>query len=413
MVRIQPGAHRDAIQHADAAAPADAGRPAGDAHGAACRNADTCPHSKADLDAVVGPDADSGSDAGPRAEPGTNDKANSNPHTSANTIANGGPASARADSRARPAAAAASGAGSDLAFAAAGPAEMKEARSRIARCLGIFALLPLFGLVFWGAATVAGGLPGLVALAVNVHGLGIPSYAAGSGQRPAPVSVELLLRDAYGDAIRPNASNPHVVGSQAPFPSPTPGPPLPLPTAIPLPTPTPAPTPTPGTIAGQVLDSQTLRPIAAATVSVSPTGPSAVADANGNFSITVNPGSYTLTASSPTYNSASQTVTVAGGQKATVAFRLTSIAAFGSLTGRVIDGATRAPIAGATVTLSNGLIRTTDLNGNFSYSIVLNGTYTLTVSAVGYVTQSKAVTITPNHTTYVQIVLAHASQRLG
>jgi hypothetical protein len=43
----------------------------------------------------------------------------------------------------------------------------------------------------------------------------------------------------------------------------------------------------------------------------------------------------------------------------------------------------------------------------------LNGTYTLTVSATGYVTQSKAVTITPNHTTYVQIVLAHTGQRLG
>jgi hypothetical protein len=280
-------------------------------------------------------------------------------------------------------------------------------------------LLPLFGLVFWAAATIASSLPGLGVVGVNVHGLGLPSYGASSSQRPAPLSLQ-LLQDARGDAIGQalSAFNGRVVGSQAPTPSPTlPAPPLPIPiptpTKLPAPTPAPTPTPAPATIAGQVLDSQTLKPIAAATVSVSPTGKSAMTDANGNFSIDVNPGSYTVTASSATYNSASQSVTVAAGQKATIVLRLTSIAAFGSLTGRVIDSATRAPIVGATVTLSNGLIRVTDVNGNFSYAIVLNGTYTMTVSASGYVTQTKSVTVTPNHTTYVLIALAHASQRLG
>jgi hypothetical protein len=165
-------------------------------------------------------------------------------------------------------------------------------------------------------------------------------------------------------------------------------------------------------IGGQVLDSQTLRPIAAATVAVSPGGNSALTDANGNFTIGVNPGSYTATASAPSYNSASQNVTVAAGQKATISFRLVSVAAFGSLTGRVVDSATRAPIAGATVTLSDGLIRTTDLSGNFSFAIVLNGTYTVTVSALGYVTQTKSVTITPGHTTTVLFLLTHPGQRL-
>ena len=283
--------------------------------------------------------------------------------------------------------------------------------SRLVRRLGTLALLPLFGLVFWAAATMASSLPGLAVVGVNVHELGLPSYAADSSLRPAPLSLQ-VLEDAQGDASGGRASNPltgPVVGAHAPTPSPTP---LPLPTP-PLPVPTPTPTVEPAIIGGQVLDSQTLLPIAGATVSVSPSGRSALTDANGNFSISVYPGSYTVTASATAYNSASQPVTVAGGQKASISFRLVSIAGFGSLTGKVVDSATRAAIAGATVTLSDGMIRTTDLNGNFSYAIVLNGTYTVTVSALGYLTQSQSVTITPGHTTSVQIALTHTSQRLG
>lgn len=287
---------------------------------------------------------------------------------------------------------------------------MKAPRRRLTRRLGALALLPLFGLVFWSAATIASSLPGLMVVAVNVHGLGLASYAGDSLQRPAPLSIQ-VLQDVQGDA---NGS-----GTTAPKAAPTPPPVAPShaprPTPLPVPTPpipTPTPTPTLAMIGGQVLDSQTLRPIAAATVAVSPGGNSALTDANGNFSIGVNPGSYTATSSAPSYSSASQSVTVAAGQKATIGFRLVSVAAFGSLTGRVVDSATRAPIAGATVTLSDGLIRTTDLSGNFSFAIVLNGTYTVTVSALGYVTQTKSVTVTPGHTTTVLFLLTHPGQRL-
>lgn len=276
--------------------------------------------------------------------------------------------------------------------------------SRVLRGVGVLALLPMFGLVFWVAATLASGFPGLVAVAVNVHGLGLPSYGGDSNQRPAPLSLQ-VLQDAYGDASRAAISTTQVVGSHAPAPSP---PPLPVPIPLPLPTPTPAPS----IIGGHVLDSQTLLPIAAATVSVSPIGKSTLTDPNGNFSIGVEAGSYTVTASSPTYNSASQSVTVAAGQKATVTLRLVSIAAYGSISGKVIDSVTRTPIAGATVKLSDGVIRITDLNGNFSYAIVLNGAYTLTVSAPSYLTQTNSVTVTANHTTYVQVVLGRSIQRL-
>jgi hypothetical protein len=177
---------------------------------------------------------------------------------------------------------------------------------------------------------------------------------------------------------------------------------------LPIPTPTPTPTSAAAAIGGQVLDSQTLRPIAAATVAVSPGGNSALTDVNGNFTIGVNAGSYTVTASAPSYNQASQSVTVAFGQRATIGFRLVSVAAYGTLVGTVTNSLSQDPIVGATVTLSFlGMIRVTDTNGDFSYALVLNGTYTLTVSATGYVTQHRLVTIKPGQTTTVQIALGH------
>ncbi|HVS06259.1 MAG TPA: carboxypeptidase regulatory-like domain-containing protein [Candidatus Dormibacteraeota bacterium] len=285
---------------------------------------------------------------------------------------------------------------------------MKAARRRLTRRLGLLALLPLLGLVFWTAATIASSLPGLMVVAVNVHGIGVASYAGDSLERPGPLSIQ-VLQDVQGDATAsrtpaPTASsapNP-VAPSHAPAPTP-----LPVPTQ-PIPTLTATPTSAPATIGGQVLDSQTLRPIVAATVAVSPGGNSALTDANGNFTIGVNAGSYTVTASALSYNKASQSVTVAFGQKATVGFRLVSVAAYGSLVGTVTNSLSRDPIAGATVTLSSlGMIRVTDTNGDFSYGLVLNGTYTLTVSATGYVTQRRLVTIKPGQTTTVQIALAH------
>ena len=150
--------------------------------------------------------------------------------------------------------------------------------------------------------------------------------------------------------------------------------PLPLPSpSSPLPGPTPTATPGSATIAGQVTDSQTRLPIIAATVSVSPGGQSVLTDTNGNFSLSVSPGTYTVMAKANGYSSASQAVTVNGGQKTNVVFRLVSVTVFGSLNGAVIDSLSKAPIAAATVTLSDGMVRVSDLNGNFSYAIVLSG----------------------------------------
>ena len=289
-------------------------------------------------------------------------------------------------------------------------------RHRPLRSLAILALLPLFGMVFWLTAAVASSIPGLLVVGVNVHGLTLSTYAGDSDQRLAPLSLR-VLDDANQDAAKPalptatpsrGSATPKPQASASPTPTPRPVP-LPLPSpSSPLPGPTPTATPGSATIAGQVTDSQTRLPIIAATVSVSPGGQSVLTDTNGNFSLSVSPGTYTVMAKANGYSSASQAVTVNGGQKTNVVFRLVSVTVFGSLNGAVIDSLSKAPIAAATVTLSDGMVRVSDLNGNFSYAIVLSGSYTLTVSAIGFVTQSQVVTVKTGHTTNVQISLSRS-----
>ena len=282
------------------------------------------------------------------------------------------------------------------------------------RNLAILALIPIFGMVFWLTAVLASDIPGALVVGVNVHGLTLATYAGGSDQRLGPLSLR-VLDDANQDATKAsvpspasgrNSATPRPATSSSPTPTAQPVP-LPLPSpSSPLPGPTPTAMPGGATIAGQVTDSQTRLPIVAATVSVSPGGQSVLTDASGNFSLGVSPGTYSVTAKASAYTSATQTLTVNGGQKANLLFKLVSATAFGSLNGSVTDSLSDVPILGATVSLSSGMVRVTDLNGNFAYGIVLTGSYTLTVSAVGYVTQSQVVSVKTGHTTTVQISLA-------
>jgi len=126
--------------------------------------------------------------------------------------------------------------------------------TRIIRNLGIIALLPLFGLVFWVAATVASSILGLDVIGVNVHGPGLASYADGIRARPAPLSLQILqdaARDETGDGGG-TASTPKPPPTPANASTPTPSPtllplptPMPVPSLLPLPTPSPTPLPLP------------------------------------------------------------------------------------------------------------------------------------------------------------------------
>jgi len=262
-------------------------------------------------------------------------------------------------------------------------------------------LVPLFGVLFWIAAIAASTIPNLLMLGVNVHGLSLASYAGDPVQHVAPLSqrpVQDLERGSNGVNPTPSTTGippdlrtfPSATPSSTTNPAPTPSAsPLPIPSTTPLPSilpiPTPTPSPSKAAISGQVMDTVTRLPIVGATVSLSPTAATTTTDVNGNYSLAANPGTYTVTASAAGYSNASQTVTV--------------------IKGMVTDNVTATAIAGATVSLSNGLTTITDVLGNYSFPAVLYGTYAITASAIGYVGQSQPVTVKPGHLTTLNFQL--------
>jgi hypothetical protein len=138
--------------------------------------------------------------------------------------------------------------------------------------------------------------------------------------------------------------------------------------------------------------------VAGATVTLSGSSTaSTVADANGNYTFTglVN-GSYTVTPTLAGYafTPASQGVTINGANQAGINFTAQPIVPTWSLSGTI------SPVAGgsgATVTLSGPSSATTvaDINGNYIFNSLANGTYTVTPSHAGYTftPTSRAATI--------------------
>ncbi|HEX9097273.1 MAG TPA: carboxypeptidase regulatory-like domain-containing protein [Candidatus Dormibacteraeota bacterium] len=280
------------------------------------------------------------------------------------------------------------------------------------------ALVPLFAVLFWIAAVVASTIPSVLVLGINVHGLSLASYAGDPMQHVTPLSQRVVHELGQGSnglspvpATTGSPSDPRPAPSRIPAPIATPTPsesPLATPSTNPMPTalPLPAPSPAKAAISGQVMDTVSHAPIVGAIVNLSPGRGTTVTDVNGNYSFAVNPGTYTVTASAAGYSSDSQTVAVNGGQNQPVNFKLVSLTATGSIKGTVTDNLTATAIAGATVSLSNGLATVTDANGNFSFPVVLYGSYTITASAAGYLSQGQPVTVKPGHLTTINFQLA-------
>jgi hypothetical protein len=102
-----------------------------------------------------------------------------------------------------------------------------------------------------------------------------------------------------------------------------------------------------GTITGSVVDSVSMSPVSAATVTDS-VG-STTTDSSGAYTlINVVVGTYTVTASASGYASQSEPVTVSTGVTVTQDFSLTPL--FGGIAGAVTDSSTQDAIPGATVT---------------------------------------------------------------
>jgi hypothetical protein len=113
-----------------------------------------------------------------------------------------------------------------------------------------------------------------------------------------------------------------------------------------------------------------------------------------------------VTASHTGFFSSTQTATVTGGATTTLNFKL---ATGGKLAGTV-KNSSGAAISGATVKISGGSIATsvsltTSSTGAYSTNFIPVGTYTITVSATGFTSQSKTATVNTGQTTTVNFVL--------
>jgi len=137
--------------------------------------------------------------------------------------------------------------------------------------------------------------------------------------------------------------------------------------------------------------SITLNGVALAGATVTLSGASSATtttDANGNYSFTgLSNGSYTITPTLTGYNfsNTSDAVTI-NGASVTVSTEIatSSSSSTYSISGTVTSGG--APLSGVTITLSgtSSGTATTDTNGDYSFTGLADGSYTVTPSLAGY-----------------------------
>jgi large repetitive protein len=165
----------------------------------------------------------------------------------------------------------------------------------------------------------------------------------------------------------------------------------------------------PGTATGKVSNAATGAPISGAKVTYGTN--SATTDASGNYSLGNLPaGSLQLTASATGYLNTVQTVTITPGGTTTANFVLITVT--GTITGRITNASTGAGLAGATVSYNGGSTKS-DTNGNYTLSAANPGTYTVTATLTGWVTESTSVTVVSGGTVTGNIKLATGGKAAG
>jgi N-acetyl-anhydromuramyl-L-alanine amidase AmpD len=148
-----------------------------------------------------------------------------------------------------------------------------------------------------------------------------------------------------------------------------------------------------------------------ATVTVN--GQTVTSDANGVYQFTLPPGTYTATATKPGYASATTTKTVTAGAQVWGSMELNPVQATGTLRGTVFVYNPADPsdmsqrLGGATVTV-NGQTQTTPADGNWLFTLP-PGTYTVSVSKAGYLSNTATRTVTAGATVWGSVGLT-ASQ---
>jgi hypothetical protein len=137
-----------------------------------------------------------------------------------------------------------------------------------------------------------------------------------------------------------------------------------------------------GTVSGKVTDASSGSPLGGAKVSVGSTSETTAAD--GSYSISVPPGTYTVTVSDYGYATSSvSSVAVADKQTVTENFALAAVAR-AAVTGKVKDGSGKGWPLYASITVDGapgGPVYTNPKTGAFSLQLPVNATYTLHVTA--------------------------------
>jgi hypothetical protein len=250
-------------------------------------------------------------------------------------------------------------------------------------------------------------VPSFLVFQTNVHSLAIGNYH-GAGQALAPLS-EQVINDVNRDLTSTPGPTATPLSTATPQPSlesliPPAGKPTSAPTVTPNPLTSPVPT---GSITGTVQDDQTGVGIANALVTLSPGGLSTITSSTGAFSFrNVPTGTFTLTASATGYQPASTSMTVTAGHNSNINLHLVSSTPSSSLQGTVKSSTTGKAIPGGTVTLSPGTLATiTDTTGYYGFPRITPGTYTLTVTAAGYQSNSQTITVQSGHTVKVNVSL--------
>jgi len=169
--------------------------------------------------------------------------------------------------------------------------------------------------------------------------------------------------------------------------------------------------PNAGTLVGYVTDVQG-DPLLGAAVSVP--GTSATTNESGYYSMILSADTYTVTASTEGYESASDTAVVEEGLVVMLNFTLTSVS--GTLRGHVYDSETGAALDNVTISARVGdVTRTavTDESGAYEMFLVPAGTCNVTAARQGYDVNSTTVVIVAGEEHVLDIELTPSSEGGG
>ena len=179
--------------------------------------------------------------------------------------------------------------------------------------------------------------------------------------------------------------------------------------------------PNPGSIGGTVTDSVSTAPIAGATVctgtdaTCSPGANTTTTGVNGTYNMSgLTEGAYQVNVVATNYVSqTADTVNVAPGATTTQDFAVVPMA--GAISGTVTDSVTHVGLFPAMVSYtgpgnSSGTTNTTDVNGDYTLTLLPEGSYQVTASATNYTPQTLTVGVSPNATTTKNFALSSAHQ---